>query len=386
AAAAPNLALIKYWGKRDSRLVLPLNNSISVTLDDQLMRTVTMATASPEFAEDFVELNGKPVEVTDRMRAVLQSLRQRCQRGQDLASWKVRVATRNSFPTAAGLASSSSGLCAFAVAVARLYGIVGDGGSDSCDADTLRWLSTVARLGSGSACRSLFAGFAEWSAGQRPDGVDSTASQLASAGHWDLRVLVCVVGAGAKSAPSTQAMARTVATSSLLPARLSCLPDRLAAVREAVAGRDFASLAEMSMRDSNCLHAVCADTYPPVHYLTDASRAIIDFVHRLNEASGRVVLGYTADAGPNVCLLAQPADVHLAAGCLQRAFDIGQVVGDLGEAADNSKVPSDWAGDGSGGEGATARHRIESLLICRLGRGRSIFHRRRRPLGLILTD
>uniref|UniRef100_A0A1I8HKW5 Diphosphomevalonate decarboxylase n=1 Tax=Macrostomum lignano TaxID=282301 RepID=A0A1I8HKW5_9PLAT len=344
AAAAPNLALIKYWGKRDSRLVLPLNNSISVTLDDQLMRTVTIATASPEFAEDSVELNGKPAEVTDRMRAVLQSLRQRCQRGQDLASWKVRVATRNSFPTAAGLASSSSGF-----------------------ADTLRWLSTVARLGSGSACRSLFAGFAEWSAGQRPDGVDSTASQLASAGHWDLRVLVCVVGAGAKSAPSTQAMARTVATSSLLPARLSCLPDRLAAVREAVAGRDFASLAEMSMRDSNCLHAVCADTYPPVHYLTDASRAIIDFVHRLNEASGRVVLGYTADAGPNVCLLAQPADVHLAAGCLQRAFDIGPVVGDLGEAADNSKVPSGWAGDGS--EGATARHRIESLLICRLGRG-----------------
>uniref|UniRef100_A0A1I8FMP0 Secreted protein n=1 Tax=Macrostomum lignano TaxID=282301 RepID=A0A1I8FMP0_9PLAT len=151
--------------------------------------------------------------------------------GQDLAgqSWKVaagcHAGTASAATPAAGLASSSSGLCAFAVAVARLYGgiVGGDGGRFGQlrrRAPSLAQAGGGARLGSGSAnCRLVCspACATKWSRPASDTGRRGqlTASQLASAGHWDLRVLVCVVGAGAKSAPSTQQWRGAVATSSL---------------------------------------------------------------------------------------------------------------------------------------------------------------------------
>jgi len=124
-------------------------------------------------------------------------------------SYKVHIASVNNFPTAAGLASSAAGYACLAYALARVYGVESD-------------LSEVARRGSGSACRSLYGGFVEWQMGERADGKDSIARQVAPESHWpELRVLILVVSAEKKLMGSTAGMQSSVETSSLLRVRLA---------------------------------------------------------------------------------------------------------------------------------------------------------------------
>ncbi|XP_012578309.1 PREDICTED: uncharacterized protein LOC101633701 [Condylura cristata] len=177
-------------GKRDEKLILPINSSLSVTLHQDQLKTTTTAAISKDFTEDRIWLNGREQDVRQpRLQACLQEIRRLAQKrrsggGEDPAlslGYKVHVASVNNFPTAAGLASSAAGYACLAFALARVYGVQSD-------------LSEVARRGSGSACRSLHGGFVEWQMGERADGQDSVARQVAPESHWpELRVLILVV-------------------------------------------------------------------------------------------------------------------------------------------------------------------------------------------------
>mmetsp|Transcript_45499 Transcript_45499/g.147864 ORF Transcript_45499/g.147864 Transcript_45499/m.147864 type:complete len:440 (+) Transcript_45499:34-1353(+) len=305
-----NIALIKYWGKRDAKINLPINSSVSVTLNQRDLRTVTTVSASRSFSRDRLWLNGEEEDVnaSRRVLAVFREVRARAgdlrdpKTGQVLVrkdEWdglRVWVVSENNFPTAAGLASSAAGYAALTFALSKLYGL-----PDSL-ADEL---SCIARMGSGSACRSLAGGFVAWDMGQRADGVDSRARQVADEAHWpELQVLVLVVSDTKKTVSSTAGMQTSVDTSPLLAHRAAAVvPGRLAEMEAAYQSRDFGKVAELMMRDSNQFHATCLDTYPPVFYMNDASRAIVRMVHALNEAAGETVCGYTFDAGPNAVLL-----------------------------------------------------------------------------------
>lgn len=130
-----------------------------------------------------------------------------------LSSWPLRICSENNFPTAAGLASSASGFAALIYTLATLFGLP--------PAVDNSQLSRIARQGSGSACRSLFGGFVAWQGGEKADGSDSLAVQVASREHWpDLHALICVVSDAKKGTPSTAGMQRTVATSPLLQHRI----------------------------------------------------------------------------------------------------------------------------------------------------------------------
>lgn len=161
-------------------------------------------------------------------------------------SYKVHVASVNNFPTAAGLASSAAGFACLACALARVYGVEGD-------------LSEVARRGSGSACRSLYGGFVEWQMGQRADGKDSIAQQVAPESHWpELRVLILVVSAEKKLMGSTAGMQTSVETSALLRFRAKALvPARMAEMARCIRERDFQAFGQLTMKDSNQFHATC---------------------------------------------------------------------------------------------------------------------------------
>lgn len=237
-----------------------------------------------------------------------------------LTAYPVHIASENNFPTAAGLASSASGLAALIATVSQLYALTPENGISVSD------LSRVARQGSGSACRSMFGGYVAWAMGTRDDGTDSVAVQVAPASHWpDLHALILVVSDKKKGTPSTAGMQRTVATSDLLQHRIEhVVPARMQRISQAILDRDFDHFATETMADSNQFHAVCLDTQPPIFYLNDVSRAVIQLVTELNRASVEAgkgyVAAYTYDAGPNAVLYIREPDVESVLRLVEHYF------------------------------------------------------------------
>ncbi|XP_059855103.1 diphosphomevalonate decarboxylase [Delphinus delphis] len=299
--APVNIAVIKYWGKRDEELILPINSSLSVTLHQDQLKTTTTAAISRDFTEDRIWLNGREEDVGQpRLQACLREIRRLARKRRSdghedplplSLSYKVHVASVNNFPTAAGLASSAAGYACLAYALARVYGVESD-------------LSEVARRGSGSACRSLYGGFVEWQMGERADGKDSIARQVAPESHWpELRVLILVVSTEKKPTGSTAGMQTSVETSALLRFRAEALvPARMAEMTHCVRERDFQAFGQLTMKDSNQFHATCMDTFPPISYLNDTSRRIIQLAHCFNAHHGQTKVAYTFDAGANAVI------------------------------------------------------------------------------------
>jgi len=306
--APVNIAVVKYWGKRDETLILPTNSSLSGTIDKGSMQSKTTITASQSLAHDEMFLNDKPVKLENdkRIYTVVKQLRARAQdvkdsngrvvlRKEEWGTFKLSIVSHNNFPTAAGLASSASGLACLTSALAALF---------NAKEKFTGEFSMIARQGSGSACRSLFGGFVKWNMGTKADGSDSMAVQVAPASHWpDMRVLILVCGAGPKKVPSTRGMAQTVATSDLLNYRLShVVPKRMQLMEQAILDKDFPTFGDLTMKDSNQFHAVCLDTAPPIFYMNESSKRIVNLVHAYNDMVGSISAAYTFDAGPNAVI------------------------------------------------------------------------------------
>lgn len=323
--APVNIAVIKYWGKKDEKLILPMNDSISGTLSTDEMHAKTTVSLSPDFIEDKLWLNGKEESVHHpRIAVCLSELRKLAlqQKTENvMATWKMHICSENNFPTAAGLASSAAGYSCLVFTVANVLGL-----------DTKK-VSHIARQGSGSACRSMFGGFVRWRAlsERKQNGSEeneemlseeSCAEQIITESYWsNMRVIILVVNDQAKSTSSTSGMQRTALTSSLYTSRVQTIvPQRCVSMETALRGRDFESFAELTMKDSNQFHAVCLDTYPPIVYMNETSHAVVRFIHAFNETAGEVKVAYTFDAGPNACLYVLEESVPLLLSTLVQYF------------------------------------------------------------------
>lgn len=291
AFAPANIALCKYWGKRDAELNLPVNSSLSISLGKLGTHTVV------KFAKtaDKVFLNGKPApaDFVARISKFLNLFR------ADGQFFEVR--TKNNIPTAAGLASSASGFAALVKALDQLFGW----GCNECE------LSMLARLGSGSAARSLYDGFAVWHAGVRVDGMDSYAESFSDVRKnkgvqaqpaWkNLRIGVLEVSKSRKKTGSTDGMNRTVETSELYeawPAQADCDFDEL---RTAIAAQDFAMLGKIAENNALAMHATMLAAWPPLCYWKPQSVALMQKVWQARDNG--LELYFTMDAGPNLKLL-----------------------------------------------------------------------------------
>ncbi|KAN0108129.1 Diphosphomevalonate decarboxylase [Hyaloscypha variabilis] len=315
--APVNIAVVKYWGKRDPKLNLPTNSSVSVTLSQADLRTHTTAACSSSFTEDTLLLNSSPQDVSGaRTQACfreLRSLRAALESSNSslpkLSTLPLRIVSENNFPTAAGLASSAAGFAAFVRAIANLYEL------SSSPTD----LSRIARQGSGSACRSLFGGYVEWQMGSKADGSDSVAVEVAPASHWPtMRALILVVSAEKKGVSSTSGMQITVATSELFQRRAEVVvPKHMELMTKAIQEKDFETFGRVTMMESNSFHATCLDTFPPIFYLNDVSRAAIRVVEDINRKAGKIVAAYTFDAGPNAVIYFEEQNSALVAGLLK---------------------------------------------------------------------
>ncbi|XP_072952541.1 diphosphomevalonate decarboxylase 2-like [Typha angustifolia] len=309
ARSPTNIAVIKYWGKRDEELILPVNDSVSVTLDPDHLSATTTVAVSPSFEQDRMWLNGKEISLSGgRFQNCLREIRRRARAVEDEKKgiriqeedWEklhVHIASFNNFPTAAGLASSAAGFACLVFTLAKLMNVNEDYGE----------LSSIARQGSGSACRSIYGGFVKWAMGNNANGSDSIAIQLAYETHWsDLVIVIAVVSSKQKETSSTTGMRESVETSKLLEYRAkTVVPTRVSEMEEAIRSRDFASFARLTCADSNQFHAVCLDTSPPIFYMNDTSHRIINLVERWNRSEGTPQVAYTFDAGPNAVLIAQ---------------------------------------------------------------------------------
>jgi diphosphomevalonate decarboxylase len=303
--AHPNIALVKYWGVRDSDRALPYNSSLSVTLDR--LRTRTTVRFDPTLSADRVVLNGSLAAGGPRDGVVRFLDRVREMTG---TSDPAEVVSDNNFPTASGMASSASGFAALAGAASRAAGL----------RLAPRALSQLARFGSGSAARSVFGGVVEWRAGVRRDGSDCYARPLFGPEHWpELVDMVALVrGAPEKEVRSKDAMQWTVATSPEYSRRLAEVPRRLVAIRTAIRRRDPDRLFPLVMEECDSFRSVCETTRPSLDYLTVASRGVLTAVREFNRERGRPRAAYTHDAGAHVHVFTLRSEVPRLRAALGR--------------------------------------------------------------------
>jgi len=308
AVAFANFALIKYWGKRDADLNLPDVGSISITLD--ALWTRTRVELDPAAEHDRFELDGKlDAPGSDRVAALLAIMR-------DIGGSRVRahVHSRNNFPTGAGLASSASGFAALVTAADRAYDL----------GLTPARRSELARIGSGSAARSIFGGYVEMHRGRSPDGSDSVAEPLASAGDWPLEVVVAVSDRGRKSVGSTEGMQRTARTSPFYAAWVSNQPVDLATARAAIAARDFDALADVSEASALAMHGLAMSARPGLLYFNSTTMECLHRVRRLR--AGGVPVFFTVDAGPQVKAICAPEAAEAVAEALGEAAGVTEIL------------------------------------------------------------
>ncbi|XP_053994639.1 diphosphomevalonate decarboxylase isoform X1 [Hylaeus volcanicus] len=312
--APVNIAVIKYWGKRDETLILPANDSISATLDTDQLCAKTTVMISPNFKEDRMWLNGNEENIgSPRLQNCLAEIKKRAGHSDRAGQWKIHICSENNFPTAAGLASSAAGYACLVAALAKLYKVEGD-------------ISSIARVGSGSACRSVMGGFVRWHMGTEPDGIDSIAKQIVPASYWsEMRILILVVNDCKKKVSSAIGMKRSMQTSELLRHRVKhIVPEVANKMQEAIIKKDFKTFAELTMKDSNQMHAVTLDTYPPCTYMNDISHAVVDLIHSYNDAVNNTKVAYTYDAGPNATLYLLEKSVSEVMGVIDHFFPPSQ--------------------------------------------------------------
>jgi diphosphomevalonate decarboxylase len=297
--AQPNIALVKYWGKRDAALNLPAVGSISITLDSLWTRTAVRFV--PGQKGDQVSLNGRSDEAeAKRITACLDLLRQRA-----AVDWGAQVASSNNFPTAAGLASSASGFAALVHAGAHALGL------NLSEAEQ----SVLARRCSGSAARSIFGGYVEWAHGRLADGTDSVAEPLLASDAWPLRVAVAITSKAAKQVGSSEGMRRTAQTSPYQSAWVDTQEADLTVARNAILARDFEALAQISEYSCLKMHALAMAAQPGLLYWNGATMECMHRVRALRQQGLPVF--FTVDAGPQLKAVCEPSAIEQVKAALR---------------------------------------------------------------------
>lgn len=289
ARANTNIALIKYWGKRDEKLFLPMNSSLSITLDR--FYSTTTVEFTEELKEDKFILNNNPGSNEDRNKISNFLTKIRNIAGTNLYA---SIITENNVPTAAGFASSASGFAALAAAATKALGL------------KLRdeELSVIARQGSGSACRSIYGGYVEWDMGMRADGKDSVAKQILDEKQWKLSILSAIVDSGIKKVSSREGMKRTVETSPFYKGWLDTVSCDLKEAKIAIKERDFQRLGEVMESNALKMHATMLGARPPILYWESGTVGIMNYITELRRTG--IPAYFTIDAGANVKVLCLP--------------------------------------------------------------------------------
>lgn len=293
AIAPANIAFIKYWGKKDETWRLPVNNSISMNLSN--LTTTTTVEFAEKYAEDIVIIDGflsladSSNQMRERIVTHLNQVRELA--GIDLPA---KVVSQNSFPMETGLSSSASGFAALTVAAVKAAGL----------SLSKKELSILARLGSGSACRSIPDGFVEWHTGETSE--DSYAESLYPPEHWQLIDLVAILSVKRKQISSTQGQ-RLAETSAFFNTRLERIEEKISQLKIYLKERNFPGFGELIEAEALELHAVMMTSRPPLLYWYPETVALMQAARSWREAGLPVY--FTVNTGHNVHLICEKKDV-----------------------------------------------------------------------------
>lgn len=301
ARAHSNIALAKYWGKKDTELNLPAVPSISMTLD--AYHTTTTVEFDSSLAQDTLILNERTASQKELHR--VQQLLNRV-RTEGSVPHAARVISRNNFPTASGLASSASGFCALALAARAAVGLSTEPGRTSA----------LARGASASAARSVFGGFAELPAGTRGQH-HLKAKPLFGAKHWDLRLVVALTEQGPKAVGSTEGMENSRLTSPMYKGWVSRAPLLTRRVRSGLKHRNLSRLGEAMEKSTLWFHACTMSSTPPIIYWNGVTLTTMKRIVRLRTEE-HVPVYFTMDAGPHVKALCESTHADRVAESLAK--------------------------------------------------------------------
>ncbi len=309
ARAHANIALIKYWGKRDQQLNLPAVGSISITLKE--MTTVSTVIFREDLKSDTLVLNDQePAEnERERVSSFLDLIRKEAG-----IPFHAEVESRNNFPTGAGLASSASAFASLALAASTASGLA---------LDSAR-LSEMARRGSGSAARSVFGGFVEMKKGENANGSDAIALQLANENYWDIRVLIAITSEMKKETGSTAGMQLTADTSPYYPAWVETSEVDLSQMKEAITFKDFSKLGDLCEYSCLKMHSTALSAFPGLIYWNSAT---VECMHTVRQLRREGIPAYfTIDAGPQVKVICLPEHILPVRSALETLSGVKRII------------------------------------------------------------
>ncbi len=303
AFASSNIALCKYWGKRNGELNLPVNSSISISLGHLGSHThISLSDTN----EDQVRLNNQALALDSSFSKKVLNFVNLFRRDQKIP---LIIDTRNNIPTAAGLASSASGFAALMLALNDFFDLQLD--------KTV--LSAFSRMGSGSASRSIYSGFVRWNMGVDEDGMDSCATQLET--QWPTFCIGLIkVSTTQKPVDSRTGMNRTIETSHLYNSWPQQAAEDLTSIESAIFSQDIEQLGACAEKNAMSMHATMISAWPPLVYWLPESLAVMHKVWQLREAGVSVYI--TMDAGPNIKLLFEEQQLSV----LEAEFSTMEVV------------------------------------------------------------
>ncbi|MFH2021261.1 MAG: diphosphomevalonate decarboxylase [archaeon] len=284
AIANSNLAFVKYWGKKDEKLRLPENGSISMILSG--METKTTVEFLANLKKDDITIDGK--EDNGRVSLHLDRIR----KVADIKT-RAKVISKNNFPSSTGLSSSASGFAALTLAGTKAAGLN----------LSERKLSILARKGSGSACRSIPGGFVEWKSGDKDD--ESFSYTLFPKTYWDICDIVCICSSEKKDVSSTEGQ-KLVSSSPFYNSRIINIEQKLIRAREALKKRDFTMLGQLAEEEALEMHAIMMTSKPALLYLLPSTVQLMRFV--MSERSNGTEIYFSLNTGQDVHILCKESD------------------------------------------------------------------------------
>lgn len=307
ARAHTNIALVKYWGKRDAKLILPQTDSLSLTLDP--FYTDTSVEFDPALTHDQLFIDGQavPTDKMGKVERVMDTVRDWSKQKQF-----ARIESINHVPMSAGLASSASAFAALAAASAKASGLK----------LSRRDLSRLARRGSGSATRSIFGGLVQWHRGE--DDQSSYAEPIMEKLDFGLEMIAILVDTAAKKISSRGGMQLTVETSPFYPAWKTVVKHDMANMLNAISHRDIPTIGHIAQENALRMHAL---TLSADHGFTYFDGDTLRAIHLIDDLQAEGInCYYTMDAGPNVKVLYDQRDRNLILKRLGQVFAADRLV------------------------------------------------------------
>ena len=279
-----NIAIIKYWGKKDTVKIIPATSSISLTLENMYTETTLSSLPASAQSDEFY-INGVLQDQAEhkKMSNIVDRVRPQ-------GAGFVRMDTNNNMPTAAGLSSSSSGLSALVKACNDFFELH----------LSTKELAQKAKLASGSSSRSFYGPIAAW---------DKDSGEIYSV-KTDLKLamIMLVLYDQKKPISSREGMKRCAETSTTFDDWVRQSEEDYKAMLTYLSNNDFSKVGELTEKNTLAMHATTQTATPAFSYLTEKSYEAMDFIKQLRSQGERCY--FTMDAGPNVKVLCLEEDLE----------------------------------------------------------------------------